>query len=288
MSDHNQPRRGAVAHLSGANIRYRETGEGPPVVFVHGLLVNSDLWRHTVPPIAAAGYRCLTPDWPLGSHSIPAPGADLTPTGLADLIAEFLDHLDLTDVTVVANDTGGAITQILLTRRPERIGRAVLAAVDSYESFLPQPFTLLPQVARVPGGIRVMTELLRPRSLHRLPFVFGRLTKRPIPRETIDSYLRPAIESAAIRADLRRFLRHAHRGYTLDAATRFGSVGVPVLVVWAREDKLFPASFAERLVRDLPHATLELVDDSYTLIPEDRPELLAERILEFTRLHATP
>lgn len=288
MTDHDPSWRTDIAPLSTADIRYRETGDGPPIVFVHGLLVNSDLWRHTVPPIAAAGHRCLTPDWPLGSHSIPAPAADLTPTGVADLIAEFLDRLDLTDVTIVANDTGGAITQILLTRRPQRIGRVVLAAVDSYESFLPQPFSLLPQVARMPGAMRLMTELLRPRFLHRLPFVFGRLTKRPIPRETVDSYLRPSRESAAIRADLRRFLRHAHRRYTLDAATRFDSVTVPALIVWARDDRLFPMSFAERLQRDLPHATLEVVDDAYTLIPEDRPELLAERILEFTRLHATP
>lgn len=288
MSTSNALGRDDVAELTGGSIRYRDIGSGPPVVFVHGLLVHADLWRHVVPRIAAAGHRCLSPDWPLGSHSIPVPHADLTPTGIADLIAEFLERLELTDVTLVANDTGGALTQVLLTRRPERIGRVVLAAVDSYESFLPQPITLLPQVVRLPGAVRAITELLRFRAAHRLPLTFGWLSKRPIPAATIDSYLRPSRESAAIRHDLRRFLRHAQRRYTLDAATRFASVTVPVLAVWAREDKLFPVSFAERLVRDLPHAALELIDDSYTLIPEDQPELLAERILEFTRLHATP
>lgn len=277
-----------IACLSGGNIRYADTGSGPPVVFVHGLLVNADLWRNVVPQVAAAGYRCLTPDWPLGAHSIPVPDADLTPTGVADLIAEFLEYLGLSDVTIVANDTGGAITQVLLARKPQRIGRVVLAAVDSYESFLPQPFTLLPQFARIPGAVRLMTEVLRSRTVQRLPLALGRLTKRPIPPATVDSYLRPSRESAAIRADLHRFLRHAHRRYTLDAATRFASVNVPVRVVWATEDKLFPVSFAERLVRDLPDATSDLIDDSYTLIPEDQPELLARRILEFTRLHATP
>ncbi|MGW5385183.1 alpha/beta fold hydrolase [Nocardia sp. NPDC003963] len=286
--NHDALDRGHTADLAGARIRYSDTGDGPPVVFVHGLLVNADLWRKVIPPVAAAGYRCIAPDWPLGSHSVPVPDADLTPTGVADLIAAFLAHLGLTDVTIVANDTGGAITQILLTRAPERIGRVVLASVDSYESFLPQPFTALPQLTRIPGSVRLTTELLRFRRVQRLPFALGLLTKRPIPPAVVESYLRPARESAAIRDDLRRFLRHARRHYTLDAATRFGSVTVPVLVAWAREDRLFPVSFAERLVRDLPGATSVLIDDSYTLIPEDQPELLTRRILEFTRLHATP
>ncbi|WP_067480032.1 alpha/beta fold hydrolase [Nocardia amamiensis] len=274
--------------LPGGRIRYHETGEGAPAVFVHGLLVNADLWRKVVPAIAAAGYRCLTPDWPLGSHEIPVPGAELTPVGVADLIAAFLERLDLTDVTVVANDTGGAITQVLLTRDRSRIGRVVLASVDSYEGFLPQPFAALPLLAKIPGSIRLLTEVMRIRALHRLPIAFGWITKRPIPSEITDSYLLPSRNSAAIRNDLRRFLKSAHRRYTLEAARHFADVDVPVLLAWAREDRLFPVSFAERLARDLPNATLKLIDDSYTFLPEDQPELLAESILEFTRLHATP
>ncbi|MBD0322528.1 MAG: alpha/beta fold hydrolase, partial [Aldersonia sp.] len=123
--------------LSGARIRYHDRGDGPPIVFVHGLLVNSALWRNVVPGLVDAGYRCLTPDWPLGAHSIPVPDADLTPPGIADLIAGFLEALDLRDVTLVANDTGGAITQILLARNPARVGRVVLTPSDCYDNFLP-------------------------------------------------------------------------------------------------------------------------------------------------------
>jgi pimeloyl-ACP methyl ester carboxylesterase len=274
--------------LPGGRIRYHEKGAGAPVVFVHGLLVNADLWRNVVPGIAAAGYRCLTPDWPLGSHTIPVPDADLSPTGVADLIAAFLEELDLTDVTVVANDTGGAITQVLLTRKPERIGRVVLASVDSYEGFLPQPFTLLPFLARIPGSMRPLTETMRIRALHRLPLAFGWVAKYPFPPEIADSYLLPSRNSGAIRKDLRRFLKTAHRRYTLEAAGHFPEVKIPVLIAWAREDKIFPVSFAERLANDLPNATLELIDDSYAFLPEDQPELLTASILEFTRLHATP
>ncbi|MEV6274906.1 alpha/beta hydrolase [Nocardia sp. NPDC051832] len=274
--------------LPGGRIRYHETGAGPTVVFVHGVLVNADLWRKVVPGIAAAGYRCLTPDWPLGAHSIPAPGLDLTPIGLADLIATFLEQLGLTDVTLVANDTGGALTQILLTRRPERIGRVVLTSCDAYDNFLPPPFTLLPKLARIPGVIRPATELARIRALHRLPLFFGNVTKRPLPPEIADSYLLPSRNSGAIRKDLRRFLKSIDRRYTEEAATHFAEIRQPVLLAWAREDKLFLPAHAERMAAELPDAELTFIDDSYAFLAEDQPELLTERILEFTRLHATP
>ncbi|MEV0358474.1 alpha/beta hydrolase [Nocardia sp. NPDC050697] len=274
--------------LPGARIRYHETGEGPPVVFVHGLLVNANLWRAVVPPIAAAGYRCIAPDWPLGAHDIPVPEADLSPPGVADLIAAFLEKLDLTDVTLVANDTGGAITQVLLARDPARIGRVVLASVDCYDRFLPPPFDALGVLARVPGVVRAATELLKIRALQPLPIALGWVAKHPIPREVADGYLGPSRRSAAIRHDVRRFLGSARKRHTLAAARSFPRLTLPVLVVWAREEKLFPVPLAERLVAELPNATLRLVDDSYTFIPEDQPDLLSALILEFTREHAAP
>lgn len=274
--------------LSSGRIRYHDTGTGSPVVFVHGLLVNADIWRGVVPGLVAAGHRCLTPDWPLGSHSIPMPDADLTPTGIADLIAEFLDALDLTDVTVVANDTGGALTQLLMTRRPERIGRVVLAAVDCYEVFPPFPFGALLKVAKIPGTIAPLLAPMRWKAVQRLPLGFGWVTKHPLPREIAESYLRPARRDPAIRADLRRFAAGVDNRLTLAAAEHFGEVDLPVLVVWATEDKLFPMALAQRLVAELPRASLRTVDDSYTFVSEDRPELLVEMIVEFTRLHAAP
>ncbi|MFC6013291.1 alpha/beta fold hydrolase [Nocardia lasii] len=273
--------------LSSGRIRYHDTGTGPPVVFVHGLLVNADLWRKIVPGLAAEGHRCLTPDWPLGAHSLPMPDADLSLPGLADLIAEFLDALDLTDVTIVANDTGGALTQLLMTRRPERIGRVVLAAVDCYEIW-PPLFVALMKIVRIPGTIAPLLAAMRWRFVQRLPLAFGWVAKRELPQDIIDSYVRPARRDPAIRADLRRFAAAADTGCTLDAAKRFAEVDLPVLVVWATEDKLFPMSLAERLVADLPRASLRTVDDSYAFLAEDRPELLTELIVEFTRLHAAP
>jgi pimeloyl-ACP methyl ester carboxylesterase len=274
--------------VAGARIRYHDRGSGPVVVFVHGLLANSALWRNVVPTIADAGYRCLTPDWPLGSHTIPVPDADLTPPGLATLIESFLEALDLHDVTLVANDTGGALTQILLARKPARVGRVVFTPSDCYSNFLPPIFRGLTTLAKVPGSMRLLTTTLRFRALHRLPITFGWLSKRPLAPEVADAYLEPSRRDPAIRKDLRRALAGAHRRYTLAAAETFPEITVPVLLAWAREDKLFPVRYAERLAADFPNATLRLIDDSYTLVPEDQPELLTELILEFTREHASP
>ena len=153
--------------LDTGSVRYFENGprDGQTVVFVHGLLVNADLWRHVVPAVVDAGLHTYTVDWPLGSHSIPVPNADLSPPGIADLIAAFLERLDLTDVTIVANDTGGAITQILMTRHPERIGRVVLVSCDAFERFFPPAFAFLPVLAKAPGSMAALTQIVRHKLL---------------------------------------------------------------------------------------------------------------------------
>lgn len=272
--------------LPGGTIRYRELGTGAPVVFVHGLLVNGDIWRNVVPAVAQGGFRCLTPDWPLGSHTLPMPDADLTPPGVAALIAAFLESLDLNDVTIVANDTGGAITQILITTHPERVGRVVLTPSDCFERFFPPAFAMLPVAARIPGMTWTLVQSMRLRALQRLPIAFGWLAKRPMPPEIADSYLVPSRKSRAIRRDLGRFLRSVDKRHTLAAAELLPSVDKPVLLAWATQDKVFPISLAHRLAERLPDATIVEIDDSYTFVPEDQPQLLASHILRFVRSNA--
>jgi pimeloyl-ACP methyl ester carboxylesterase len=271
-----------TVRLAQGTIAYRERGEGLPVVFVHGLLVNADLWRHEVPGLAEAGFRCLAPDWPLGGHLLPMDAdADLTPPGVAALIEEFLEALDLTDVTLVGNDTGGALIQVLMARRPERVGRVVLVSCDTQEVFFPAPFKQTAKLAYVPGALWLVAQSLRLRFLYRLPTVFGLITKRPIPAEIADSYLLPMRRSAEIRRDLTKFLKGVDCRYTLEAFATFGGYDRPVLLVWAKEERLFPVALAERHRERLPDARLELVEDSYTFIPEDRPGVVGALVGEF-------
>ncbi|WP_394362341.1 alpha/beta fold hydrolase [Amycolatopsis sp. SB7-3] len=275
-----------VVDLGDARIRYRDHGEGPPVVFVHGLLTNGLLWRKVAPAVADAGFRCLTPDWPLGSHEIPVPHAELSPPGVAALIARFLEALDLTDVTVVANDTGGALTQLLMTTNPERVGRVVLTPSDSFERFLPPLFAGLSPLARIPGGVGLVTAALRWRwPLKATDFLW--LAKHPVPDHILDAYLLPSRRSAEIRDDLRRFMASVDNRYTLTAAERLPAFTKPVLLAWAPEDRHFPLWVGRKLAGVLPNAELKTIEDSYTFVPEDQPERLSGMMVEFLRAHAT-
>jgi pimeloyl-ACP methyl ester carboxylesterase len=256
-------------------------------VFVHGLLVNADLWRAVIPAISE-GYRCIAPDWPLGSHGVPLrPDADLSPPGVARLVAEFLEALDLEDVTIVANDTGGAITQILMANHPERIGRVVFTPSDCFERFFPPIFSPLPRLLRVPGMTWVVTRLMSIKALQRTPLVLGWVSKRPIDPEFVSSYANPSASDPAIRRDLRSFVTKVHRRHTLAAAEKLRGFDKPVLLAWASEDKLFPLSLGKRLAEVFPNSRLVEVADSYTFVPEDQPAVLAELINEFAGARRT-
>jgi pimeloyl-ACP methyl ester carboxylesterase len=207
--------------------------------------------------------------------------ADVSPRGVAALIAEFLEALDLREVTVVGNDTGGALVQLLAAERPERVGRIVLTPGDSFDNFLPPMFKGLQLASRVPGGLTAMTQALRVRTLRRLPIAFGWLVKHGTDGDVYDEMLRAYFTQRDVRRDTRRFVAAISKRDTLDAAERLRKFDRPALVVWAREDKVFPFAHAERLVELLPRGRLEVVDDSYSFVPEDQPERLAELIAGF-------
>lgn len=269
--------------LPRGTIRCFEAGTGAPIVFVHGALVNANLWRKVVPRLAP-DFRCIVLDLPLGAHARAMPaGADLSPPALADLIADAIEALELDDVTLVGNDTGGALCQIVVTRRPERIGRLVLTSCDYRDNFPPPAFGYLKLTARVPGALKALFAPLRLRAPRRLPIAFGWLAKRPIAREAEDSYVYPVIALDGIEADAKRFLLGLDKRHTNEAADRLGSFDRPALVAWSREDRFFKPAHAERLAADLPNARLEWIDDARTFVSEDQPERLADLIAGFVR-----
>lgn len=269
------------ARLPQGVVRYRELGTGEPIVLVHGLLVNSLLWAD-VAELLAEDFRVIAPDLPLGSHTQPLnPGADLTPPGLAKLVADFLAALDLQHATLVGNDTGGALCQLVAVHHGERVGRLVLTPCDSYESFPPPAFVPLMALGRVPGAVWAIGNSMRPRFAQRLPIAYGWLSKKPIDDEVMRSFLRPIQTDRRIRQELAAVLRGVDKRYTLEAAEHFAGFEKPVLIAWAPEDRFFKLSAAERLTRDFPNARLERIDDSLTFVPVDRPRRLAELISAF-------
>src|SRR2546423_1736461 len=150
MSRSQQLGKGGGVAVSGGKGRYRERGGGPPGGFLHGVLGNGDLLRDLVPRVADAGFRCITPDLPIGGHELPMDeSADLTPPGLARLIVEMIDALGLDRPIVVANDTGGALTQIAMAEHGDKLGPVVLTSCDAFEDFFPPLFRYLTLTARI-------------------------------------------------------------------------------------------------------------------------------------------
>ncbi|MEY2476563.1 MAG: hypothetical protein QOG87_1878 [Actinomycetota bacterium] len=262
-------------------IRVWECGAGTPLVFVHGLLTNSLLWRKVVPTLAEH-HRCIVPDWPLGSHpeSMRA-DADLSPDGLVAVTVAVLDGLGLERAVLVGNDTGGALSQLVAARHSDRVTALVLTNCDAYDNFPPRIFAPLMMAARVPGGLAALAQLLRIRALWRLPVAFGWLAKHPLHPGVVTAWLTPARTDGGVRRDLAKALQGIDPRYTLDAARALRSFERPVLLAWAPEDRLFPIAHAERLATELPDATVERVDDSYTFVPEDQPARLAQLIAAF-------
>src|SRR5829696_4883317 len=266
------------AKLPQGTINYRDSGQGPPIVLVHGLLVDGQLWRK-VTPLLQDRFRCIVPDLPLGSHRTPMrEDADLSPPGLARLIAGFLESLELEDVVLVANDTGGAISQITAAKHPERIGRLVLTNCDAFENFLPPAFRPMQWAARVPLDLNGMMQGMRFAPMRRLPNAYGRLIKKDFAGAPTREWVEPFLTDAGVRRDTVKVLRGIEPRYTFEAAEKLRDFDRPALLAWAVEDRFFKVSFAERLADTIKGATLVRIEDSYTFVPEDQPERLAELI----------
>ncbi len=265
--------------LPAGRIRYREAGSGKPIVFVHGYLVDGRLWSGVVDRLSDR-YRCIAPDWPIGAQQIAMkPDADLSPPGVAATIASFLDALGLEDVTIVGNDSGGAMSQVLATRHPERVGRLVLTNCDTYENFPPGIFKAMPPLAKLPGGMTLLSLPFRSGAIARA--AFKPFTKKPIPAELISSWMNPGLNDRGVRHDLKKVTVGMNKRHTLEAARQLRDSQLPILLTWAPGDKLFPLSGAERLAAEAGNARIVQIPNASTFVPLDQPQRLSEEIAEF-------
>jgi pimeloyl-ACP methyl ester carboxylesterase len=268
--------------LPQGTISYRDTGEGPPVVFIHGLLVDGALWRK-VTPLLDGTARSIVPDLPLGSHRTAMNAdADVTPHGVARLVGDFLAALDLEDVTLVGNDTGGLISQLVALDHGERVGRLVLTNCDCFEVFPPKEFVPMVKSAHIPGAVKAALAPMRAAAARRTVLAYGGLA-REIPDEVTAAWIEPARTDAAVRGDLIRFMKAVDKSISLDAAERLPRLTIPSVVAWAQDDRFFPRELGERLAATLPNARLEPIANSRTFVSEDQPEALADVIRGFVR-----
>ena len=266
--------------LAQGTIEYRDEGAGPPVVLIHGALVNAQVWDRVVAALSTRA-RCIVPDLPLGSHRLPMNAdADLSPPGLARLIAELLERLELDQVTLVGNDTGGALCQLVTAHHPERLGRLVLTNCDAFENFPPPALRVaVKTLGRVPAALTLLAAAGRLRFARSGAMKAVPLTMKPIPDDLVRAWISP-LRDPRIRHDLVRVLRDMSSEHTLAAAEQLRHFEAPALVVWGLQDKFFALADAERLVVTLPHARLERIPDARTFVQLDAPERVADLVAE--------
>jgi pimeloyl-ACP methyl ester carboxylesterase len=272
--------------LSAGTIEYQDAGDGPPLVLLHGLMMDASLWDGPIADLSA-DHRCVAPTLPFGAHrQAMHAGADLSLPGIARLVAEFVDRLGLQDVTLIGNDTGGALVQLLIRDgAAARVGRVVLVSCDAFDNFPPGlTGKALVRVGQLPPAMfGLFMQQMRLRAVRRLPIAFGWLTMRG--DAATARWLKPVLTRPEIRRDAVRMLRAAAADTHLlvEAAECLPGFNPPALVVWAAGDRVMPPEHGRRLAELLPQGRLVEVADSYTLIPLDQPARLAQIIRDFTR-----
>lgn len=268
--------------VTAGTIEYRDEGDpsGPQVVLLHGLLMNDAQWDLALPLLPSA-FRYLLPVLPLGGHRIPMrEDADLTLPGMVNIVADFLDALDLTDVTLVVTDWGGPL---FLTDigRDKRVGRLVICPSEAFDNFPPGfPGKVAWLASRTTSTVSLAMRQLKIGWLRRQWLMFGQMAKKPVPQDIVDAWLAAGLADRRVRRDLVRYCRTKFDDAELIRATnRLTDFDGPTLVLWSR-NPVMPADHASRLA-ELTGATLRYVDDAYVLVMLDQPERTAEEIGAF-------
>lgn len=272
--------------LNAGTIHYEKAGpaDGRPVVFIHGYAMGASLWRPLSDRLAARGFCCLAPTWPLGAHTEPMrEDAGLTMEGIAAMVGELLDALALDDVVLVGNDTGGAIAQVVATGTPERLGALVLTSCDAFEHFPPPILKPLIAAAKAGPAFDAAIQTLRTRLGRKR--AFGALAHADID-DLVSEWVRPALTDRRVRNDLRRFTASLKRETTVRAAAELPYFTKPALVAWSADDAFFPLEDGRRLAQALPNGRLEVIEGARTFSMIDRPDRLADLIADFARTDA--
>jgi pimeloyl-ACP methyl ester carboxylesterase len=267
--------------LSSGTIEYEDSGgDGRVIVFAGGLIMDATLWEPVVQRVGP-GFRCVVPVLPLGGHRRAMHAdADLSLHAIADLLAEFIERLDLHDVILVAVDWGGP--QLTAVRHPQRVAGLVLLPEEAFDNIPPGlPGTFAGIAGRMPGGIFAVAQTLRVPFLRRLPMTFGWMAKRPIPKATITSWITGIRTDRGVRRDVAKYVRTSDYKGLEEAAAALADFDRPTLVLWASEDKVMPPEHGRRLAEIIPNARYAEIDDAYTLLPLDQPDRVADHLTSF-------
>ncbi|MEV0237103.1 alpha/beta hydrolase [Nonomuraea sp. NPDC050786] len=256
-----------------------DVGEGPVSLFVHGVGTSSYLWRHVIEAFREE-RRCVAIDLP--AHGGSAPRDDLSMPALAEAVEELCDGLGLTEVDLVANDTGGAVAQIFAVRHRERLRTLTLTNCDVHTNAPPEAFKPAVELA-ARGELAALTAavLEQPELLARTAFGEG-YERIADPAELVDAFLRPIFAKPDGARAFERMLASIDAKDLIAIEPQLTVLTVPTLVVWGTGDVFFDVSWAHWL-RDTIPGVKEIVEieGGRLFFPDERAGELVPHLRRF-------
>ena len=238
---------------SSGRISYMEQGRGPVTLFVHGVLLNSHLWRHQLTELSDI-RRCIALDLLAHGDTEIAPDQNVSVTANAEMLTQFLDVLKIDQVDLVGNDSGGGICQIFAALFPHRLRSLTLTDCDTHDNWPPEAFKPFLAMAANGGLRRTLEAMLSDKSIYRSPDALGPAYEDParLKDEDIEAYLRPFVKSERRIRDLQRFLAAFDNKHTLAIEDRLKTLKAPTLIVWGTDDVYFDVKWSHWLAENIP------------------------------------
>jgi pimeloyl-ACP methyl ester carboxylesterase len=253
-------------------ISYVEQGEGPVALFVHGVLLNGNLWRHQLAHLSDI-RRCIALDLLAHGGTEVTKGGDVSVTANAQMILEFLDVLGIDQVDLVGNDSGGGIAQIFAALNPERVRSFTLTDCDTHDNWPPEAFKPFLATAAAGGLKDTLNAMLTDKSIYRSAGALGPAYENPgsISDAGIEDYLRPLVKTEQRLKDFERFLAAFDNRHTLAVEDKLKTLTAPTLIVWGTDDIYFDVKWGRWLADAIP-GTRRLVEikGARIFFPEER------------------
>lgn len=234
-------------------ISYLEQGRGPVALFVHGVLLNSHLWRNQLAALSDI-RRCIALDLLAHGDTEIVPDQNVSVTANAEMLTQFLDALKVDQVDLVGNDSGGGICQIFAALYPGRVRSLTLTDCDAHDNWPPEAFKPFLAMAANGGLHRTLEAMLSDKSIYRSPDALGPAYEDParLKDEDIEAYLRPFVKSERRIRDLQRFLAAFDNKHTLAIEDRLKTLKAPTLIVWGTDDVYFDVKWSHWLAENIP------------------------------------
>jgi pimeloyl-ACP methyl ester carboxylesterase len=270
-------------------VGYADVGAGRPALFVHGVGTSGLLWRNVIGELKDE-RRCIAVDLPLHGRTPARPGQDLSLTGLAKVVEDFCAALDLDGVDLVANDTGGAVAQIVAAHQPQRLATFTLTNCETVGNVPPLAFK--PAVLLARAGL--LAPLSGPRVLRNLPatrrrvYGIGYQDVSKLPLDVVRAYQEPLAGTKELARQAQRWIASLRNRDLAAIQPALKRLTVPTLIVWGTGDIFFRLRHAQRLCETIPGATgVVTVDGGRLFFPDERAGELVTHLRAHWAAHAT-